>query len=45
MDFWLSPRGEGSGWADIGFAGKDYPPTSFAMLYGCLAASAVTPLI
>ena len=45
MDFWPSPRGEGSRWAEIRFAGKDYPHTSFAMLHGCLAASAVTPLI
>jgi hypothetical protein len=31
--------------AGIRFAGKDYPPTSLAMLYCFLAASAVTSLI
>ncbi|MFM0566520.1 hypothetical protein [Paraburkholderia sediminicola] len=31
--------------AGIRFAGKDYPPTSLAMLHGFLAASAVTMLI
>lgn len=31
--------------AGLRFAGKDYPPTSLAMLHGMLAASAVTLLI